>query len=154
MHAPEKVHAATLADYCEVLSQAMFQAGLPWSVVAAKWPGIRDALAGFDPDHLARLTDDDVTAMLRDTRLIRHPGKLRAVIHNAARLLELDAGPGGFRRWLRSHGDYPTTVRALRSNFRFIGETSAYYFLWVVDEPVPDFTVWAAGRGWKSRAAT
>lgn len=39
----------TLAGYLESMSQAVFQAGISWKVVDAKWPGIRQAMKGFDP---------------------------------------------------------------------------------------------------------
>ena len=43
MHAPERIEPAGLADYLEVMSKSVFQPGMSWKVVAAKWPGIREA---------------------------------------------------------------------------------------------------------------
>ena len=42
-HAPEKINPKSLGDYLEVMSKAIFQAGISWRVVESKWPGIREA---------------------------------------------------------------------------------------------------------------
>ena len=58
------------------------------------------------------------------------------------------AGSGqGFRSYLRSHSGFEETVADMRKRFRFLGETGAYYFLWVVNEPVPPYEEWCAARG-------
>jgi len=41
------------AFFFEHLSRAVFQAGVSWRVVSAKWDGIRSALSGFEPDKVA-----------------------------------------------------------------------------------------------------
>jgi hypothetical protein len=72
---------------------------------------------------------------------------IAATVTNAARLIELDSLDGGFGAWLPSHGDFERTVAALRREFRFLGDVGAYYFLWVVDEPVPAYEDWCRSRG-------
>ena len=52
-------------------------------------------------------------------------------------MLELEAEHGSFRDYLRSHGDYASTVKALRKDFKFVGDFGCYYFLYVVGEDVP-----------------
>jgi 3-methyladenine DNA glycosylase Tag len=58
MQAPESVSPTKLADYLDVLSKAVFQSGISWRVIEAKWPGTREALYDFDPQRLADLTPD------------------------------------------------------------------------------------------------
>jgi hypothetical protein len=62
-------------------------------------------------------------------------------------MIELDREHQGFRRFLESCGSFDATVAALRREFRFIGESGAYLFLWSVDEPVPSHEQWAAAHG-------
>ncbi len=142
MQAPTQITPAGLADYLDVITRAVFQSGMSWRVVEAKWPGFREAFAGFEPETVAAFTDDDVERLAADTRIIRNRRKIEATITNAQALLELDAGPEGFTGWLRSRGDFEATVAALRGEFRFLGDMGAYYFLYVVGEDVPSHEDW------------
>ena len=62
-------------------------------------------------------------------------------------MLALDGAPGGFAGWLRSQGDFDATVAALRGEFRFVGDMGAYFFLFVVREPVPTHEEWMKAHG-------
>ena len=146
MKEPDKIRPRGLADYLEVMTRAVFQAGMHWGVVEAKWPGFREALHEFDPEKIASLDVLEIDALAADMRVVRNRLKLEATVDNARTLLRLE-NSGGFKRWLRRHTDYDATVKALKNEFRYVGESSAYYFLWVVNEPVPDFETWARRRG-------
>ena len=63
--------------------------------------------------------------------------KLSAVVSNAQQMIALDKDYGSFQKYLRSHGSFDTTQAALRRDFKFMGPTGCYYFLWVVGEEVP-----------------
>ena len=148
---PKAARPRALSGYLEALAHAMFQAGISWRVVEAKWPGIKEALDGFDPDRLARLGPADIDALMEDTRLIRNRAKLESLVDNAQTMLELDAEHKGFRRYLRSLGGYDETVSDLKRQFRFVGDTGAYYFLHVVGEEVPPHDEWSSRRRTRSR---
>lgn len=153
--APERIEPQSLADYLEVMSKAVFQSGMTWKVVEAKWPGTREAFRGFDPTAVASFTPEELDALTADSRVIRNRRKLEAIIENARQTLELEqrhgspsAGSGqGFRDYLRSHGGFEETVADLRKRFKFLGDLGAYYFLWVVSEDVPSYEDWCASRG-------
>jgi 3-methyladenine DNA glycosylase Tag len=83
---------------------------------------------------------------MSDPRVIRNRAKLEGTVDNAQTLLELDRQHRGFRRYLRSHGGFEETVADLKRQFRFLGDTGAYYFLFVVGEEVPPHEEWAANR--------
>src|SRR6266540_4583767 len=85
MQAPERVSPKNLADYLDVLTRAVFQSGISWRVIEAKWPGTRQALEDFDPERLADLTPDDVDRLVQDQRLIRNRRKIEATIANRKR---------------------------------------------------------------------
>jgi DNA-3-methyladenine glycosylase I len=141
------VKPKALADYLDVMSKAVFQSGISWRVVEAKWPGTREVLAGFDPHVLARWDELEVDQAATDTRLIRNRKKIAAITANARAMLEVAETHTQFRRYLRSHGDYEATVKALRKRFKFLGESGAYYFLYVVGERVPPYEEWCAAHG-------
>src|SRR5262245_25881714 len=149
-HSPKRPR--DLAGYLEAISRAVFSAGISWRVVEAKWDGIQEALASFDPETLAELDSRDIDALMSDPRLIRNRGKLEGTVDNAQTILELDGEFGSFRRYLRSHGDYDSTVADLKRQFRFLGDSGAYFFLWSIGEPVPDHEEWAAARSARSRS--
>ena len=142
MQATQQITPTRPADYLEVMTKAVFQSGMSWQVVEAKWPGFREAFDGFDPEKIAGYTGDDVERLAADTRIIRNRRKIEATLTNAETMLGLERSPGGFAGWLRSHPDFEATVAALRGEFRFLGETGAYYFLYVVGEPVPSHEEW------------
>lgn len=143
MIGPHKVEPKSLADYLQVMSRSIFSSGISWRVVQAKWDGIRTAFHGFEPEKVASLTPDEIEAIATDPRVIRNRRKIEAIVSNAEVMLELDRRPGGFVGYLRSHKGYEETVADLKERFRFLGDSSAYYFLYVVGEPVPDHEEWA-----------
>jgi 3-methyladenine DNA glycosylase Tag len=64
-------------------------------------------------------------------------------------MLELDEEHKGFKRYLRSHADFESTAKDLRKRFKFVGDSGAYRFLWIVGEKVPSHHDWAESRGLK-----
>jgi 3-methyladenine DNA glycosylase Tag len=146
MHAPERITPTRLADYLEVLTRSVFQTGISWRVVEAKWPGTREALYDFDPERLAELTPDDVDRLVQDQRLIRNRRKIEATIANAETMLELDRQYHGFKKYLSSFGSYEATSADLVKRFKFLGPSGAYIFLHIVGEPVPAHEDWMASH--------
>ena len=128
----------SLDGYLEDMSRVIFTAGINWKVVDTKWPGIKDAFAGFDVRKVAAMTPADVDRLAEDTRLIRNRKKIEAIVDNANMLLELDKQAGGFAKYLASRGGFEAQSADLRSHFRFLGPSSAHIFLAMVGEPVPE----------------
>jgi 3-methyladenine DNA glycosylase Tag len=145
--APEQIEPRRLGDYLEVMSKAVFQTGMSWAVIDKKWPGIRDAFRDFEPLAVASLTEAQMAELTADTRIIRNRKKVEAIVDNARRMIDLDEAHKGFRKYPRSHGGFEGTVADLRKQFRFLGETGCYYFLYVVKEEVPDYDSWCESRG-------
>ena len=146
MEAPKQIRPKGLADYLEVMTKAAFQSGISWKVIEAKWNGFREAFFGFDPVRVADLEPPDVDRLTEDTRIVRNRKKIEATVHNAQTILELDREYGSFRKYLRSHAGFDALVADMRKRFKFLGDTGAYYFLWVVREPVPPHEEWMAAH--------
>jgi 3-methyladenine DNA glycosylase Tag len=144
--APAKIDPKTTADYLEVLTQAVFQSGISWRVIEAKWPGFQEAFFRFDPKKISRLSEQDVDELAHDTRIVRNRKKIEATIDNALEMLAIEKEFGSMRDYLRSHGSFDATVADLRKRFRFVGETGAYFFLHVVGEKVPSHEDWQKSR--------
>src|SRR5947209_18602018 len=126
-----------LSGYLDALARVMFQTGISWRVVEAKWPGIREAFHGFDVARVAKLRDSDIDRLMGDTRVIRNRRKLEAIRENARQMLALDIECKGFRRYLDSLGDFEATKKALHKRFAFVGDSGSWYFLLMVGRKVP-----------------
>ena len=132
----------------EKLSLEGFQAGLSWLTILRKREAFREAFAGFDYTAVARFDDDDVARLLGDAGIVRHRGKIEAVINNAGRALELVADHGSLARfvWSFEPSEHPPDLdrasvlsitpesRALarelkRRGWRFVGPTTVYAFM-------------------------
>ena len=155
--APPRCKPANLAGYLEALSRPVFQAGISWRVIDSKWDAIREAFAGFDPPTVADYSPTDIERLLDDPRVVRSKAKIEATGDNAQAVIELDAEHGGFDSYLRSHRDFEQTVADLKRQFRFIGDSGAYHFLWSIDEPTPPHDEWFGdrrARGGRAKART
>ena len=143
---PPKIRPQRLGDYLEVMTKAVFQSGLGWKVVDAKWDGFREAFAGFDAEKVARFTPADVDRLAQDPSIVRNRRKIQATVDNAVEIVALDREHNGFRNFLRSQGSFEETVASLKRHFGFLGDTGSYYFLYVVGEKVPSHEDWMAAR--------
>jgi DNA-3-methyladenine glycosylase I len=139
---PDVIAPASLADYFEVMTRAVFQAGVSWKQIAAPWDAYREAFASFDPVTVAAYGDLDVERVLATPGILRMPRKVRAAIANAAALLEADREYDGFARYLRSFASYAALARDFKRRFAFMGEMNVWYFLFRTGEPVPRFETW------------
>jgi 3-methyladenine DNA glycosylase Tag len=143
---PPRRQPADLAGYLEALSRPVFQAGISRPGAGAKRDGIRDSFAGFTPQVVASYGPDDIGRLLAGPRVIPSKTKTEATIDNAQALPELDAGYGGFDRYLRSHGGFDQTAADLNRQFRFTGDSGARHFLRAVSEPAPPHDEWPGAR--------
>jgi DNA-3-methyladenine glycosylase I len=151
----------------EKLSLEGFQAGLSWLTILRRREGFRRAFAGFDPPTVAAFGSDDVERLLADASIIRHRGKIEAVINNAARALDLIAAQGSLAHHVWSFAPAPvrlgpsgavtppsTTPESTalardlrRRGWRFVGPTTAYAFMQsmgLVNDHRPACAVYAA----------
>ena len=63
------------------------QAGLSWITVLKKRENYRQAFHQFDPVKVAAMTEEDVERLVLDAGIIRHRGKIQAIIGNARAFL-------------------------------------------------------------------
>ena len=127
---------AALGDdrYLSQMSLRIFRAGLKHSVVDAKWQAFEEVFSGFEPRRIRAMPDEAMEALLSDTRLIRHWGKLKAVRDNAVAMLKVSEEFGRFGTWI---GTWPATDvvglwEALASRFSQMGGASGPMFLRMV----------------------
>jgi DNA-3-methyladenine glycosylase I len=73
----------------EKLSLEGFQSGLSWLTILRKRENFRKRFAQFDIEKVARFGARQVDAALNDAGIVRHRGKIEAVINNAKRCADL-----------------------------------------------------------------
>src|ERR1700692_2007123 len=113
MAIPEPIEPQRLADYLAVMSRAVFQAGLSWKMIEARWNDYLRLFEGFDPVVVAAFDSTDGERILNDGRVVRVYKKVGATIENAKILLALDREHGGFRNYLRSFDSYEALAKDL-----------------------------------------
>jgi DNA-3-methyladenine glycosylase I len=132
----------------EKLSLEGFQSGLSWLTILRKREAFRRAFAGFDFSVVADFGESDVARLLDDASIVRHRGKIEAVINNAGRALELVAEAGSLAAFVWQFEPEPRAgglrreaieahtqeSRALarelkRRGWRFVGPTTVYAFM-------------------------
>ncbi|MGH1542135.1 MAG: DNA-3-methyladenine glycosylase I [Arenicella sp.] len=73
----------------EKLSLEAFQSGLSWRTILNKRESFRAAFLNFDFNKVAGFDSYDIHRLLNDEGIVRHKGKIEAVINNAQRTREL-----------------------------------------------------------------
>ena len=120
-----------------------FQSGLSWRTILTKRENFRAAFAGFDFNDVARFGAADVERLLQDAGIVRHRGKIEAVINNARRAQELirEAGSLGAFVWgfepaageAQIASTSPASValaKALKTRgWAFVGPTTVHAFM-------------------------
>ena len=131
-----ELRAVTDDRYLSQMSLRIFRAGLKHSLVDAKWPAFEEVFDGFEPRRVRAMSDEALQALLGDTRLIRHWGKLKSVRDNAAAMIAVAEEHGSFGGWL---ADWPGTNivelwEALAKRFSQMGGNSGPSFLRMVSK--------------------
>lgn len=126
------------------------QAGLSWITVLKKRERYRQCFHHFDPVRVAKMGPEEVETLMQDSGIIRHRGKIQAIITNAQAYLAMEANGEDFSRfiwrfvddepkinhwWCLAEAPASTTVsdamsKALKKRgFKFIGSTICYAFM-------------------------
>ncbi|BBL23477.1 MULTISPECIES: DNA-3-methyladenine glycosylase I [Comamonas] len=129
----------------EKLSLEGFQAGLSWLTILNKRENFRAGFANFDFHQVARFGAADVERLLQDAGIVRHRGKIEAVIHNAQRALEMVAQEGSLAAFFwRYQPATPSTGEVVpaqtaeslalskelkKRGWKFVGPTTVYAFM-------------------------
>ncbi len=139
---PDVIEPASLADYFEVMTRAVFQAGVSWKQIADPWDAYREAFANFDPLRVAAYDDLDVERVLETPGVLRMPRKVRATVANAKALLAADRESGSFGEYLRSFDSYAALAKDLKRQVRVHGRHERLVLPLSHRPPVPRFESW------------
>lgn len=128
----------------EKLCLETFQSGLNWRTILAKRENFRKAFKRFEIDRVAAFSESDIGRLLQDKGIVRHRGKIEAVINNARRAQALIAREGSLAAYVwqfEPAGTWPpqskTTsaesvalAKALKKQgWQFVGPTTVFAFM-------------------------
>jgi DNA-3-methyladenine glycosylase I len=130
----------------EKLCLESFQSGLSWRTILAKRENFRAAFHDFDFDKISRFTQTDIERLLQDKGIVRHRGKIEAVINNAQRAQELVKQEGSLAAFIwRYEPDVnqqfkpqsaSTSAESIalskdlkKLGWKFVGPTTVYAFM-------------------------
>lgn len=82
------------------LSLEIFHIGLSWQLVLSKYDHFMEAFDAFDIKKVAAYDQNKVALLMENERIIRYQRKIEAVIHNAARVLEIQNEFGNFSEYI------------------------------------------------------
>ena len=139
---PGVVNPASPRDYLEVMTRAVFQAGVSWKQIADQWDAYRSAFALFDPMQVAAFDDLDVERILATAGVMRTPRKVRATIANARSLVQTEREFGSIQAYVASFSSYAELAKDFKRRFSFLGDMSVWYVLFRTGNPVPRFETW------------
>jgi DNA-3-methyladenine glycosylase I len=126
----------------ERLSLEAFQAGLSWITILKRRQGFRKAFHKFNIRQVAKMTENDIEALMQNEGIIRNRAKIQATIHNARLILELDqslssliwshapknaTGPAAKFAFKATTPESISLSKSLRGlGFSFVGPTTMY----------------------------
>lgn len=130
----------------EKLCLESFQSGLSWRTILAKRENFRAAFHHFDFEKIAGFTQQDVDRLLKDKGIVRHRGKIQAVINNAQRAKELIHREGSLAAYLWRYEpkaeqliepqSASTSIESIalskalkKQGWKFVGPTTVYAFM-------------------------
>ncbi|AKC85564.1 DNA-3-methyladenine glycosylase I [Pseudoxanthomonas suwonensis] len=130
----------------EKLSLEGFQSGLSWRTILVKRDNFREAFHGFDFDRIAGYTSRDVERLLADAGIVRHRGKIEAVINNARRACALAERGESLAAFVWKFEPDPAALAApqtvstspesialskalKKDGWKFVGPTTVYAFM-------------------------
>jgi len=130
----------------EKISLEAFQSGLSWRTILAKRDNFRAAFHNFDFAKIAKFKERDIERLLKNEGIVRHRGKIEALINNAQRALELVEREGSLAAYFwrfepdsKTLGKPQTASNSADSvalskdlkkmGWKFVGPTTAYAFM-------------------------
>ena len=130
----------------EKVSLEAFQSGLSWRTIYNKRDHIRTAFDSFEFTKVAQYSADEVQRLLDNPGIVRHRGKIEAVINNAGCAVELVAQEGSLASFFWSfaipedHLETPQSRSVSPSSkalakelkqrgWKFVGPTTAFAFM-------------------------
>jgi len=126
------------------------QAGLSWSTILKRRDGYRHAFDDFEPRKVAAFSEEKISSLLSDERIIRNRMKVQSAVNNARAFVRVQQEFGTFNAYIwqfvggKPKVNCPATLAGIpaetaesramskdlkRRGFSFVGPTVCYAFM-------------------------
>ncbi|XP_041973891.1 DNA-3-methyladenine glycosylase 1-like isoform X1 [Aricia agestis] len=126
------------------------QAGLSWLTILKKRDNYRKIFFNFNPYKIYKLKNEDIEKFACDPGIIRHKGKISAIVNNAKMYVNLEKSGETFSTYIRKFVDMKPIINSWETNsdipvqtaqsialakslkkngFKFVGPTICYAFM-------------------------
>ena len=139
---PRVIENPTLSDHLAIITRAIFQAGLSWAFLDARWERYVAEFDGFDVAKVATYDDAAIARLMEAADIIHSRSKIEATIRNARILIEVEREFGSVRAYQTSFATYDELRRDTAKRFAYLGDMNTYYWLFRTGAHVPDVDTW------------
>ena len=139
---PRVIENPTLDDHLAVMARAVFQAGLSWAFIDARWDDYVAAFEGFDCRKVAAYTDVEIDRILEGGTIMKSRPKIAAIVANAAALIQLEGEFGSVAAYQTSFATYGDARADAGKRFKYMGDLNVYYWRFRTMATVPPLEEW------------
>ena len=130
----DKVYGHKCTDDQELFGRLILeinQAGLSWNTILQKSESIRNAYAEYNIEEIAAFDEARINTLMNDAGIIRHRGKINAIIHNAQQILTIQQQHDSFFEWIEEKGEITLDewIKVFKKSFKFVGKEIVKEFL-------------------------
>ncbi len=130
----------------EKICLELFQSGLSWRTILSKRENFRTAFSHFDFYAVSQFNEHDIERLLNDDGIVRHRGKIAAVINNAKKAKDTVDREGSLASFFWAFEPDPISLGSPQSRsssetskklsnelkargWKFVGPTTVYAFM-------------------------
>ena len=139
---PRRIENPTVDDLLAIVTRAIFQAGMSWAAIDARWEAFRAAFADFRAREVAAFGNSQTEQLMLREGVVHSRKKIVGTIANARALIAIESEFGSFRTYASRFDSYPALATDLKKRIVYLGDLSVYYLLFRAGEAVPRFEDW------------
>nr|MDQ6943740.1 DNA-3-methyladenine glycosylase I [Candidatus Eremiobacteraeota bacterium] len=139
---PRVVENPALSDHLAIITRAIFQAGLSWAFIDARWDRYMAEFDEFDVEKIAAYDEAAVTRLMQAADIVHSRAKIEGTIRNARVLLAIEREFGSIRAYQTSFASYDALRRDTQKRFAYLGDMTTYYWLFRTGAAIPDIETW------------
>src|SRR5476649_752789 len=119
---PCRIMSPTLDQHLEVMTRAIFAAGMSWAIIHARWPSFMAAFENFSIDRVSTYGAADVERLMEADGVLHSRSKIEGTVKNAQALKALAKEFGSIDAYITSFPDYDSLYADTRKRFAFLGD--------------------------------
>jgi len=139
---PRRIENPSVDDLFAIVTRAIFQAGMSWAAIDARWEAFRAAFADFNAREVAAFGDAMTDELMLREGIVHSRKKIAGTIANARALLAIESEFGSFHAYVGQFDSYVGLAADLKKRIAYLGDLSVYYLLFRSGELVPQFEDW------------